>query len=59
MKFYNFRFIRGYRVTHHLLDDRTYLWNRIHGLQIGDWFFGAIKGRIAPPESTDSTGGKS
>lgn len=34
-------------VTFHLRKDRTFLWQRITGIQIGDWFIGVIKGHYA------------
>jgi hypothetical protein len=46
---YWFWFGRGVPVTVHLETDHKFMWTRILGLQVGDWFFGAIKGR---PEET-------
>lgn len=45
MKWLNFKFT-NLRVTFHLETDRCYGWKQITGIQIGDWFIGAIKGRI-------------
>lgn len=38
------RFLNGLPVTVHLLTrDRTFLWTRIYGVQLGPWFIGCIK----------------
>jgi hypothetical protein len=50
MKIYNFSFLQGFPVTFHLVNNHKSVWTRLHGIQIGDWFFGAIKGRVILPE---------
>lgn len=46
---YNFHFVnRPLPVTVHLDNaDHKFHWRRLHGLQIGDWFIGLIKGGSA------------
>lgn len=34
---------RGFRVTFHLTHDHDVTWTRVIGVQIGGWFFGAVK----------------
>lgn len=34
--------------------DMTYGWERIHGLQLGSWFFGVIKGAPALHEDINA-----
>lgn len=46
MQLYWHKLKDGFRVTYHLQNDYTSLWTRVHGIQIGDWFFGAVKGRV-------------
>lgn len=43
MKMYWVRFI-ALPVTLHLKRDREFVWTGIFGVQIGEWFFGAISG---------------
>ena len=48
MKWYWFNF-RRLPVTVHLKQDRHFLWQWICGVQIGPWFFGAIRGNQVEP----------
>lgn len=41
---YWFEFRSPLRVVVDLEETHHYDWSRIHGIQIGPWFFGAIKG---------------
>lgn len=43
-RWYWFRF-NGLRLTIHLLNDHELVWTRIRGVQIGNWFFGAVRGQ--------------
>lgn len=42
--FYNFRFIKGPKVTVQLQSTFEGHWECIRGIQIGNWFIGGIKG---------------
>jgi len=52
-QWYNFKF-GGLRVLFPDLKTNSFSWQRITGLQIGDYFFGMIKGRYTPAETTDT-----
>jgi hypothetical protein len=38
----------GWPVTFHITEDVRFSWTRIHGVQIGRWFIGAIQARKEP-----------
>lgn len=42
---FHFRARRLPVVVHLDKRPRLFMWSRIHGLQMGDWFIGVIKGR--------------
>ena len=48
-KVYAYRF-RALPVTFHLRTDHRFHWTHIVGVQIGAWFFGAIRGRAVVPD---------
>jgi hypothetical protein len=43
MRIYKFK-LNGIRVDINLAQKFSFLWTRVYGMQIGNWFFGAIKG---------------
>lgn len=46
-KTYWFRSDKGFAVTYHLLRQISATWTRVYGFQIGDWFIGAVRGRVS------------
>jgi hypothetical protein len=51
MKVYRHRYT-ALPVTLHLERDHRFIWTWILGVQIGPWFFGAIKGSEVPESET-------
>ncbi len=49
VRWYWFNFI-GLPVTFHVLTDRRVYWQRVCGVAIGSWFFGAISSSDETPE---------
>lgn len=50
MRFYWFTSKRGFGVSYHLLRKWRSRWTKIRGVQVGDWFIGAVKGRCELPQ---------
>ncbi len=53
LKWYWLRFSGGLRITVHLEPEHHFRWTRILGVQLGPWFFGAIRGRAEQPQAVD------
>lgn len=50
VKWYWHRFqVQALHLTLHLSHDWDLRWTRIHGVQVGPWFLGAIKGSAVAP----------
>jgi hypothetical protein len=45
LRWYWLKFSLGVPVTFHLVNEYRVRWDRIRGVQIGGWFFGAVRSR--------------
>jgi hypothetical protein len=54
MKWYRLQF-DALPVTVHLTQDHRFVWTRICGVQLGSWFFGAIRGTPSPARQATAT----
>jgi len=52
-RWYWFRFL-ALPVTLHLQHDHRFVWTRLYGLQLGPWFFGAIKGSASLGDAVEA-----
>ena len=44
MRLFNLKYNHGFPVTMQLINKHVFKWDRVYGVQIGNWFIGGIRG---------------